>query len=92
MSGKGVVASYSLYAEAPAISMAGTAFGALFLGMNVGLGMAVWCAFINTSPPPCTSEHGCAYAMSYHMPTRTAGNASSQNSVLLRLGCAEASV
>jgi len=42
MSGKGVVVSYSLYAEAPAISMAGTAFGSLFLGMNVGLGIAVW--------------------------------------------------
>ena len=42
MSGQGVVASSSLYGERPVLAVVGTAFGVLFLAMNIGGGVLVW--------------------------------------------------
>lgn len=42
MSGQGVLASSSLYGERPVLAVVGTAFGVLFLAMNIGGGVLVW--------------------------------------------------
>lgn len=42
MTGHGVVASYGLYSTYPWLSVTGTAFGVLFLSMNIGGGVLVW--------------------------------------------------
>jgi hypothetical protein len=51
MTWEGLKVSYDLHEQAPILSLIGTAFGALFMVMNIGGGVIVWCAALMAALP-----------------------------------------